>query len=276
MKGKGPMLRMFAILVAFLSPVAVAASEPSLAPSSPWNVRYEQNDCELRRTFGTGDSETLFLLTAGSNLGTGKLVLVTKRKTGSSQKKVAMQLRSAAYPEKLQGQIFYSRKTAETVWQVFGIDTHWFDSSVEDDILTITSGKSRTLALAVGNMSEPMAALLTCQRDLLSQMGFDQTRIANLRSLPKPANYPGRWISAFDYPSGALRRGHQGATTFQLEILANGKIADCIILKSSGHEELDQASCRAMTANAKFHPAIDENGNPVAAPYVSTTTWSIP
>ncbi|MEL6876308.1 MAG: energy transducer TonB [Pseudomonadota bacterium] len=269
-------MRIFLTLAALLFPAAGVASEPALAPASPWNVRYEQNVCELRRTFGSGDSETLFLLSAGSNLGTGKIVLVTKGKTGNSRKRIAMELGTATYPEKLRGQIFYNRKTVESVWQVFGIDTNWFENSVKDDILIISSGKSRRLALAVGKLSEPMAALATCQRDLLAQMGFDHTRIANLKSLPKPANYPGYWLLASDYPSHSLRLGHQGATTFQIEVLADGKIGDCSILKSSGHKELDQASCRAMTANAKFHPAVDKDGNPVAAPYVSTTTWSIP
>lgn len=187
-----------------------------------------------------------------------------------------MRLGTATYPEKLQGQMFTDRKTSKTVWQVFGIETPWFANSLTDDILTISSGKSRSIVLSVGDLSEPMAALVACQHDLLAQVGFDLTRIANLRSLPKPANYPGDWVSAFDYPRRALEQGHQGATTFQLEILADGKIGDCTILKSSGHKQLDEASCQAITSNAKFHPAIDKEGNPVPAPYISTTTWSIP
>jgi len=38
---------------------------------------------------------------------------------------------------------------------------------------------------------------------------------------------------------------------------------------------LDDAACRELTRKAKFKPALNDAGNPVASVYANTFTWTI-
>ena len=74
-----------------------------------------------------------------------------------------------------------------------------------------------------------------------------------------------------DYPSLALRNGEQGTVTMRITIDVTGRVSACEVTTSSGSTSLDAAGCRAMMIHARFNPALDKNGNPIA----STSTQSI-
>ena len=80
-----------------------------------------------------------------------------------------------------------------------------------------------------------------------------------------------------DYPTVALHRGLEGTTHVEVDINEKGGVIDCRVLKSSGHEILDKATCKSVTKRAKFAPAIGPDGKPakstVAVPPVE---WKIP
>ena len=68
-------------------------------------------------------------------------------------------------------------------------------------------------------------------------------------------------ISMDDYPLVAVREHHEGDVLVGVTVGVDGRAHNCIIVKSSGHAELDQASCRIMLARARFKPAKDAAGN---------------
>jgi TonB family protein len=55
-----------------------------------------------------------------------------------------------------------------------------------------------------------------------------------------------------DYPSNSWLRGDEGRATFQLALGKNGRPTACTIIESSGHAELDLATCRLMMERAKY------------------------
>lgn len=103
------------------------------------------------------------------------------------------------------------------------------------------------------------------------------TRSALFRPLPaEPKGDPRAWVTADDYPPRDLREGNEGTTSFRVVIGTNGKVSACEVVRSSGHPGLDAATCKAVSARARFAPATDENGATVVGTYANTVRWQIP
>ncbi len=66
-----------------------------------------------------------------------------------------------------------------------------------------------------------------------------------------------------DYPPEAVRKGWEGTVVAQVVISVEGRVRACRIVKSSGHETLDAATCRILKTRALFVPAKDSAGRPV-------------
>jgi protein TonB len=95
-------------------------------------------------------------------------------------------------------------------------------------------------------------------------------------SAAAPRNPPARWVTTDDYPSRDLHQGHEGTTAFRVVVGSNGRVSACEIVRSSGHPGLDAATCKAVTARARFEPATDENGAKVVGTYSNSVRWQIP
>lgn len=92
----------------------------------------------------------------------------------------------------------------------------------------------------------------------------------------KPRNDPGAWLSDRDYRSSWARRELTGVATFRLDIAASGKVTGCRITGSTGHSQLDEATCRLVQQRAKFQPARGSNGEPVSGHYTGSVLWQLP
>lgn len=77
-----------------------------------------------------------------------------------------------------------------------------------------------------------------------------------------------RWksgtIDRRDYPRDASRAGATGSVTATLDITADGRVAGCTVVRSSGSPSLDAATCALIRRRFRFDPARDAAGNPVA------------
>ena len=91
-----------------------------------------------------------------------------------------------------------------------------------------------------------------------------------------PRGTPARWVTTDDYPSRDLREENEGTTFFRAVVGTNGRVSACEIVRSSGHPGLDAATCKAVTARARFEPATDENGEKIVGTYSNSVRWQIP
>lgn len=91
-----------------------------------------------------------------------------------------------------------------------------------------------------------------------------------------PRNDPGRWVSDSDYRSNWIRKEWAGVAGFAVTIDAKGKVSDCTITRSTGHGAMDAATCKLIQRRAKFNPAKDSYGNPVAGSYSNSVNWRLP
>lgn len=96
------------------------------------------------------------------------------------------------------------------------------------------------------------------------------------RSIPKPISGSiAGLISSDDYPAQALDRGEEGAVGILIKVDASGAVSDCIVQSSSGSAALDAQTCRLIWLRAKFLPARDRAGRPVAGEYPVRIKWRI-
>lgn len=94
-------------------------------------------------------------------------------------------------------------------------------------------------------------------------------------SSAQPKGNPGSWATTNDYPSRALREERSGTTGFRVTVGADGRVIDCQVTSSSGHADLDQATCANVTRRARFKPAM-QDGAAVQGSYSNRVRWVIP
>ena len=58
--------------------------------------------------------------------------------------------------------------------------------------------------------------------------------------------------------------------------MQSGKVTACQITRSSGHADLDDATCKNITRRGRFYPAQDKNGNAISGSWGSSVRWVIP
>lgn len=83
------------------------------------------------------------------------------------------------------------------------------------------------------------------------------------------------YVSDDDYPASALRNREEGRVSFRLAVGPDGRVAECVVTSSSGSAALDDATCRIMRSRARFTPARDSRGNPIADTVSSWVTWRL-
>lgn len=91
----------------------------------------------------------------------------------------------------------------------------------------------------------------------------------------RPIGNPGNWLGTADYPASALRGEKEGLVRFTLAIDPFGEVAECRITESSGVRQFDDRACAALRTRARFHPALDADGQPVAGTFNSAVRWEI-
>lgn len=96
------------------------------------------------------------------------------------------------------------------------------------------------------------------------------------RANPEPRGNPGNWANANDYPSRALREEREGTTAFRVTVGPNGRVTDCQITGSSGHSDLDAATCKNIQRRGRFRPSLDAQGNETTGTWASRVRWQIP
>lgn len=121
-----------------------------------------------------------------------------------------------------------------------------------------------------------MAHLEHCRTDMF----------AALRALTPPpemmVDVPHRAIFRPDksrqpsYPNRALRDARAGRTAARITIDVYGLVSDCTIIDSSGHADLDRATCRHLKRDRRHYPARDAQGNAIVSEHDTALRWIIP
>jgi len=94
-------------------------------------------------------------------------------------------------------------------------------------------------------------------------------------AVSKPEHISGSIDNARDYPVPPGGRDARRATQVIVRVIVgtNGRARDCTIYRPSPDPEADRITCQLVEARLGFRPAMDANGNPVAAPFYWRQTW---
>jgi protein TonB len=83
-------------------------------------------------------------------------------------------------------------------------------------------------------------------------------------------------FTADDYPAAAQSAGVEGSVQATLSIGPDGRVTGCNIVRSSGNNSLDSATCNILRRRAKFTPARDSSGNATSDSYTTPTiVWRL-
>lgn len=90
----------------------------------------------------------------------------------------------------------------------------------------------------------------------------------------QPVSIRSRGNPSFDYPPKALSEAREGTSRVGVTIGTDGRIDDCVVIVSSGHADLDAASCR-VARRSTYLPATDANGEPVEFKAEQNLVWKM-
>ncbi len=146
--------------------------------------------------------------------------------------------------------------------------------------LSVKDG-SRTLGIyslagSAAGLNRLEACLADLRRDGPAKIVTAEEIAAATITPARPQGGAGRWFSMSDYPGRALRDGREGTVGFRLTIGTNGRVTDCVVMRSSGHTDIDESTCKAATRRARFDPAVNGNGEKVEGRYDGSVTWRVP
>lgn len=78
------------------------------------------------------------------------------------------------------------------------------------------------------------------------------------------------------YPAAALRNSEEGTVSMEIEIDETGRVRECSVTGSSGSVALDEAACAGMVDHARYDPALNEAGEPVAVSKPQSIRYVLP
>jgi hypothetical protein len=287
------MLGEFSKTVAVVMIFAVATTRPAfakspltLAPSSPWNAHYAEDSCMLIRAFGQGDNRVVarFEQTAPSRRFSLTLLGKPVRANGPFVRAALTFLPEGGRDVRDRVAAGDSTTTKEPVLIAEAVDllgppekdddssSYDWEKAGRVDSLLIERGRNQVL-LKLGRMQKPIAAMKACTDELLTHWGLDAEAQRTLQRAPQPITKPQSWLDFDDYPSSALEAGKSAIIRFRLIVDPTGRVSKCTIPSATKGAEFEKVTCNAISRRARFEPAIDKDGKPVASYYYSTVTW---
>ena len=261
-----------------------------LKPSTPWNMNYSDDSCELIRGFGEGKQHIIlrFERTAPGTRFNLSIVGAPLR-TDSNLSEITVTFGPQGRPDKHErapsGWAGDKKKLPLVIVEPTSIlgpepqtilDYIAISPEAEQAInsLLIDQRTSKSVyRLNLGSMGAPMKAMRACTDELLGHWGLDPAVQRTLRSLPEPLSDPGGWLRSADYPNEALASGKSAVIRFRLTVNAVGKATGCAIQSGTRNAEFEKVTCALLIKRANFKPASDQAGSPVASYYTSTVTW---
>tara|TARA_A100001391_G_scaffold48774_7_gene29113 strand:+ start:8791 stop:9204 length:414 start_codon:yes stop_codon:yes gene_type:complete len=92
-------------------------------------------------------------------------------------------------------------------------------------------------------------------------------------SAPVPLTDPESWIVG--YSRHARHLGLEGEVSVRLTINSDGRVVSCSLESSSGHEILDNWTCKQLIRNASFEPASNSGGQHSLRTYPYRHIWTL-
>lgn len=272
---------------AFLS--AHEARAQTLETSSKWLLRYDEDRCRALREFGTGENlVTLWLDQSGPepayNLSLvgdlagnawGSSIGVAFSQEGSVTRSY---VRSKAVSGKPIVSMFGVAIAASELYQEDGTPpTFDAERAAKVDRIALTGKSGKTLVLNTGSMGEILKMMQTCSVDLYESLtGQSSSEAAGQRRAPLPEGNVGEWITPDDYPATLARAETTGLVRFRLTVNSAGRASACQVISATRSAVFADVTCLTLLQRARFKPAMNAAGQPVAGYWTSSVRFQVP
>lgn len=143
------------------------------------------------------------------------------------------------------------------------------------DEFAIAFSRGRPLVLQLGSMAAPLRQLRECAATLPEKWGMDP---AVQRSLSRPA-VPldmGSWLGPGNYPWEYLRNGLSVRVHLRLMTDERGAVSRCVVQAPRGDNIAGTVACSEIAETARFEPALDAEGRPVASYFTTSIFFNTP
>jgi hypothetical protein len=271
-------------LVVIATPLGAASAPVELAQTGPWQVNYDDNACHLLGQFGTDTAAIVTRMTRYQPGDSFDLTLYGHPlKTLGLNAALTIDFGLADKPFERSGLAGTVRELPMILAGGMRLDGRYGDGEEELPPLTpaqeaqaraLTIGlRGKQYRLMTGPLDKPLAALRTCQTDLVKHWGYDPEVQASLTRKPKPKGNPGTWARPGDFPSGPLSNGRSGRVKIRLDVDPAGGVTGCNVLAQTIPTDFGVTTCRILARRGRFDPALDKDGKPVRSFWVSSVTW---
>lgn len=259
-------------LVASLALLPAPAPAQSPPASARWEVDWSNRTCSLVRR--SAANELMLVLRGTPGNGRWSLLILSSRLQRSiSGDRGPITIRLLPSAAALDGTIHGMTDLGQGIG-VYGVPRDVVDQFASADTVSVFAGDQALFELPIGSPQRAVQTLRQCESDALRRWNVDPAAWRALRSPPEII--PVQVVQYSDYPASAIRANQQGDVTVRLVIGLDGRVSECVIVESSGHDILDRTTCPLVTERLEATPAVGANGAPVAAPYVSTIRWVLP
>ena len=292
-------MRSSAIFVAILSAVgsfelaAVAATPATVIfkPVDPWNIDYSDDSCALRRNFSDGKRRISLEMRQFSPDITFYLTLASAEiKMSSGFPKAGFapdsEMRTIKPPVYLQygsgvtGMQWPDRLLTPEEVQAAAKGTSWDPVIRDRREAKVTglnlAGRLPPIFLQTGEMHRPMVAMRACLDELMTHWGIDAQAQHSLSQTVKPLDWE-KWVPKIqaDYPAEMLSKLKSGIVRVRLTIDGTGKPISCHLQMKSQDPAFETTACGRMLKFARFSPALDAGGKPIASYWTNTINYLV-
>ncbi len=252
-----------------------------LEPTSHWHLDYGDTSCRIGRVFGEGETETAIYLEQvepseslqwivgggivahlGSKLttqfGPGFEPYITRSDIG---------LTISNFGDAVRGVGFEGSESNAKSDEEKPIGLPHLNLAEGDTVewLQLSRG-NRSYRLKLGNLKPVYEAMNACMVNLVTFWGSEPELLRQRKTGPvlRNLNFVATQIQ-HHYPSQALSRGAQADLLIRAMVEADGTVSKCHVSSLTQADLFDSEACRIMLKDAKFEPARDMQGRPMAS-----------
>lgn len=298
--GARHILACVATLGAAHSPLpAIAAKAPQvLDPSTPWNLDYADDSCALRREFGPADKRVVLELRQFAPDDSFEATLASKAfTTRDSTMKVQFVPQDAprtigrplilTYPGGISAlrwnDSLFQNDKSEDVGENATVQSQrprgnaaYKAREASIRALEISGALTMPIVLQIGEMHQAMAGMRTCIDELMTHWGIDAVAQKTLTRRARPVGQV-QWAKLIqaNYPRTLLEAGKSGRVGVRMIVGADGKPISCHIQSVVQDVIFGQTACSGMMKAARFEPALDAAGKPIASYFLTRVIYKI-
>lgn len=267
-------------------PNAIAAPKPiALKPISKWLVDWAPESCVLARKFGTEKQPVLLslrsyapgyafqMLVAGkpATLFNDRTDLTVSYGAGSPISISGAQGgRADGFGDAMIASSVLDTKDRRDANPISYLSARPFpDTAFENQLDRITfATRGRQVTFETGPMAPALDALRTCTDDLAKELGLDPERQHGLIREASDANTD-EWVPRIQalFPMALSIQGKGARVILRVVVDTEGTPTRCDSFQSFNNTDFKVKACDIILRRARFHPALDAHGIPVASIY---------